>query len=172
MEPNKCVFLDRDGVINAERGGYTYLLKDFQVIDGVREALSELKKHGFYLMVVTNQAGISRGMFTTSQMNACHAYMNEQTGHMIDEVYYSPWHPAVSESLARKPDTLMFERGLAKYNIDPFRSWMVGNSERDLLPAKEFGIRTIFIGIEESGIKADYYCDSLLQASRFILESS
>jgi len=172
MGINKCVFLDRDGVINTERGDYTYLLKDFLIIEGVRGALTELKTHGFNLVVVTNQAGISKGLYTLDQMNECHAFMIEQTGQVIDEVYYSPWHPKVSESLARKPDTLMFERGLAKFDIDPSKSWMVGNAERDLIPAKVFDIRTIFIGSKGSGIDADFYCDNLLQASEIILRST
>jgi D-glycero-D-manno-heptose 1,7-bisphosphate phosphatase len=128
-----------------------------------------LKRNDFYLIVVTNQAGISRELFSEYQMQECHEYMHERTNHVIDEVYISRWHPAVSESLSRKPDSMMFERGLAKYDIDPNRSWMVGNAERDLIPARKLGIRTILIGSKESGIEADYYCDNLLQAAEFII---
>ena len=171
MGKNKCVFLDRDGVINTERGGYTFLREDFEVIDDVPEALVMLKQNDFHLVVVTNQAGISRDLFTADQMNECHEYMHSETSHVIDEVYYSRWHPSVSESLARKPDTLMFERGLAKYDIDPALSWMVGNAERDLIPARKLGIRTIFIGSKDVGVDADHYCECLYKAAKIILES-
>ncbi len=170
MGKNKCVFLDRDGVINRERGDYAYRKDDFELIKGVSEALSKLKQNGYHLIIVTNQAGISMGLFTVDQMNECHEFMNKQTNHVIDAVYFSRWHPSVSESLARKPDTLMFERGLAKYDINPSVSWMVGNAERDIIPAKKLGICTIFIGSPEEGVEAEYYSDSLYEATRIILE--
>ncbi|MFC2125366.1 D-glycero-alpha-D-manno-heptose-1,7-bisphosphate 7-phosphatase [Bacteroidota bacterium] len=171
MRKNKCVFLDRDGVINTERGDYTFMKDDFEVINGVTEALGKLKQSGFHLVVVTNQAGISRGLFSIDQLYECHEYMNIMTNSVVDEVYYSRWHPSVSESLARKPDTLMFERGLAKYDVDPSLSWMVGNAERDLIPARKLDIQTILIGKKDSGIMADYYCSNLFEATKIILNS-
>ena len=101
MGNNKCVFLDRDGVINVERGDYTYRVEDFEIIKGVPDALDSLKGNGYFLVVITNQAGISRKLFTVQQMDTCHAYMQERTHRCIDAIYYSPWHPTVSESLAK-----------------------------------------------------------------------
>jgi D-glycero-D-manno-heptose 1,7-bisphosphate phosphatase len=60
----KCVFLDRDGVLNRERGDYTYTLEDFEVLPGVPEALALLKQNGYMLIVVTNQGGIAKGLYT------------------------------------------------------------------------------------------------------------
>ncbi|MEQ9148920.1 MAG: D,D-heptose 1,7-bisphosphate phosphatase, partial [Cytophagales bacterium] len=59
---NKCVFLDRDGVLNQERGEYTFNVEDFVIIKGVKSALEKLKKSGFLLIVITNQGGIAKGL--------------------------------------------------------------------------------------------------------------
>ena len=83
---NKCVFLDRDGVINEERGTYTFKVDDFRIIPGVREALSILHENGYKLIVVTNQAGITRGLFTEQDMQECHEYMMKETGHLIPSI--------------------------------------------------------------------------------------
>ena len=84
---NKCVFLDRDGVINEERGTYTYKVDDFKIIPGVKEALSILNKNNYLLIVVSNQAGISRGIFTEQDMQECHEYMMKETDQLIDKIY-------------------------------------------------------------------------------------
>jgi len=104
---NKCIFLDPDGVLNVERGDYTFLPADFRIIDGVPEAIEIIKKAGYIVIVITNQAGISKGIYTREQMHICHEILMEKTHHLIDHIYYSPYHPSFSESLTRKPDTLM-----------------------------------------------------------------
>ena len=96
---NKCIFLDRDGVLNVERGDYTFLPEDFKVIDGVSEAIEKIKSSGYLVIVVTNQAGISKGRFTRQQMHDCHAILMEKTRFLIDKIYYSPYHPFFSASL-------------------------------------------------------------------------
>ncbi len=168
---NKCVFLDRDGVINIERGTYTWEPEDFTLIPGTREALRKLKDHGFYLVVITNQSGISRGLFTKQQMEACHHYMMDQTDHLIDDIYYSSYHPDYSNSLLRKPGTLMFEKAMAKYDLIPYRSWMVGNSPRDMIPAKKLGIKTIFIGNRPDEVDVDYHTEDLRSATDYIIDN-
>lgn len=144
----KAVFLDRDGIINEERGDYVWELGDFIIVDGIIEVLREMKSRGFLLIVVTNQAGIAKGIYTREQMHALHDYFQEKSGGLIDHFYFAPGHPSVSESLMRKPDSLMWEKAMAKFNIDPKQSWMVGDKERDLVPAKKLGIRTIRVFIE------------------------
>lgn len=143
---NKCVFLDRDGVINQEVGDYVYTQERFQMISGVHEAVAKIKQAGYLIIVITNQAGISKGIYTVEQMQLCHDLMQKELQHQVDYVYYSPWHPSVSDSLSRKPGTLMFERAIARFDIDVARSWMVGDRERDLIPAKKLGIQTIQVG--------------------------
>ena len=72
--------------------------------------------------------------------------MQEQCQGAFDGIYYSPYHPVQTESLGRKPGRLLFEKAIARFGIDPSRSWMVGDKERDLLPARELGIRGILVG--------------------------
>ena len=165
----KAVFIDRDGVINVERGDYTYLPDDFVLAEGVEEALGLLKSMDFLTIIVTNQAGIAKGLYSHEDVALCHQKMHRLLPSLIDDVFYAPWHPSFSESLSRKPGSLMFERALALYGIDPGQSWMVGDNERDLLPARRLGIRTIAIGPPELFTSADYFAGSLLEAAKRIL---
>jgi D-glycero-D-manno-heptose 1,7-bisphosphate phosphatase len=166
---NKAVLLDRDGVINIERGDYTYLPEDFVVIDGVAAAINLLKKAGYFVIIITNQAGIAKMRYTVQQMKACHQKMQKECSDQIDAVYYAPLHPSVSESLARKPGSLMFERAIAKFNLDPKECWMVGDKQRDLDPAKSLGIKTI--GVGSLPMVADHLRQDLWHCVDLILEN-
>ncbi|WP_416864857.1 MAG: D-glycero-alpha-D-manno-heptose-1,7-bisphosphate 7-phosphatase [Imperialibacter sp.] len=161
---NKAIFLDRDGVINVERGEYTFRPEDFTIEKGVKEALEMLKKKGYTTVVITNQAGIARGIYAREDVEACHAKMHEQLPGLIDDVFYAPYYPPLSESLGRKPGSLLFERALALYNVDPQQSWMVGDNDRDLVPARKLGMHTIGIGAAEKFPSADACVTSLLEA--------
>lgn len=171
MEQSKCVFLDRDGVLNKDFVDYAYSLDKFFIIDGVAEALAALKKEGYLLVVITNQSGIAKGIYTREDMQTCHDYLQEQTGHLIDHIYYSPWHPIHTESLTRKPGTLMFEKAIAKFNVDVSRSWMVGDKLRDMQPAIKMGLKTIQVDGHDDKI-ADHVAPNLLEASQYILSES
>jgi D-glycero-D-manno-heptose 1,7-bisphosphate phosphatase len=170
---NKCVFLDRDGVLNEDDPKYTYRISRFKIIRGVAEALYQLKEAGFCLVVVTNQSGIAQGIYTIEQMQICHIFLQDAVEHVIDHFYFSPYHPSVTHSLLRKPGTLMFEKAIAKYNIAIQHSWMVGDRGRDIVPARTLGIRTIQIGDEiERENRADYAVNNLREASKVILAHS
>jgi len=146
MQKQKCVFLDRDGVLNRERGDYTYALDDFEVLPGVLDALKLLRQHGFLLIVVTNQGGVAKGLYKKEDVLACHQKLQQECEALIDALYYAPSHPAYSESLSRKPDSLMLERAMARYDIDPLQSWMVGDSIRDVEAAAKVGVPSILVG--------------------------
>jgi len=166
----KCVFIDRDGVINVDCVDYTYKVEDFKLINGVAEGLKLLKKNGFLLIVITNQSGIAKGIYGHEDVRLCHTYLQGQTGNLIDAFYYSPYHESYSASLSRKPGTLMFERAIAKFNIDPKQSFMLGDKERDLLPAKKLHIKTILL--PEDGLatpSSDFVKKDLWEAARFIV---
>ncbi len=167
---NKCVFLDRDGVLNVERGDYTWLVDDFKIIDGVPEAIGKLKNAGFLIVVVTNQSGISQGIYTRAQMQACHDKLMKNTRFLIDRIYYCPYHPSVTASLARKPGTLMIEKAVAKFNIDLQQSWMVGDRPRDIECGQKMGLKTIMIADKaQDGCMPDHYAANLLQAVEEII---
>lgn len=146
MEANTCVFLDRDGVLNVERGAYTHRPEDFELEEKVPEALRLLKQHGYLLIVITNQGGIGKKLYTKQDMLLCHDKLQEGCNHLLDAIYYAPSHPSASESLSRKPGTLLFEKAIARFKIDPARSWMVGDQLRDVEAAAKLGIQSVLVG--------------------------
>lgn len=164
------MFLDRDGVLNRDNPNYTYRVRDFEILPGVPEALYCLKESGFRLVVVTNQSGIAQRIYTHRQARLCHIFLQQACGHVIDEFYYSPYHPSVTASLARKPGTLMFEKAIARFSLDTAQCWMVGDRGRDIIPARVLGMRTIQLGNEiEKENQADFKVHSLLEAADLIL---
>lgn len=169
----RCVFLDRDGVLNKDNPNYTFTIENFEILPGVVEALALLKRNGFRLVVVTNQSGIDKGLYTIDHMKACHQYLQQSCGGVIDHFYYSPYHKSVTQSLLTKPDSLMFEKAIAKFGIEARKSWMVGDRSRDLIPAKKLGMRTIQIGDEvEPEHRGEFKVDSLLEAAPIIIHHS
>ncbi|MFN7435948.1 MAG: D-glycero-alpha-D-manno-heptose-1,7-bisphosphate 7-phosphatase [Bacteroidota bacterium] len=168
---NKCVFLDRDGVLNEDNPNYTFLVEKFKILPGVVEGLNQLKRAGYLLVVVTNQSGIAQGLYTREQMEACHHFFQEQSGNVIDHFYFCPYHPTVTASLSRKPGSLMFEKAQAKFNIDFTQSWMIGDRGRDIIPARALGIKTIQIGHEiEPENEAEFKVMNLIEAANIILQ--
>jgi D-glycero-D-manno-heptose 1,7-bisphosphate phosphatase len=172
QQKNKCIFLDRDGVLNLDRNTYTYRIEDFVILPGVAKALTQLKETGFLLIVITNQAGIAKGLYTPKDMQKCHDYLQANIDHRIDAFYYSPYHPTVTESLSRKPDSLMFEKAITRFHISAADSWMIGDQERDIIPAKKLGIRTLRIIEKEEPTAADLTAKNLTEAAHKILTSS
>lgn len=166
---NKAVFLDRDGVLNVDRPDYVYEPAQFKLMPGVQEGLRTLKDAGYLLIVITNQSGIAKKIYKHSNVKNIHNILQQECDHLIDAFYYAPWHPNISESLTRKPGTLLFERAIAKFKIDPLQSWMIGDKNRDLTPAKKFNMRTILIG-EELTEDADMMVKDLKEASEKILK--
>jgi D-glycero-D-manno-heptose 1,7-bisphosphate phosphatase len=165
--------LDRDGVINEDNPNYTFRVESFRILPRVIESLRLLKSKDFLLVVVTNQSGIAQGLYTQDQMQQCHDYFQEQSGWIIDRFYFSPDHPTISASLSRKPNTLMFEKAIAKFKIDVSESWMVGDRGRDIVPARRLGIKTIQIGHEiEDHEKADFAVTALYEAAELILSQT
>lgn len=169
---NKCIFLDRDGVLNEDRTDYVYRIEDFIIPDGVPEALRSLKEAGYLLIVITNQAGIAKGLYSRDDVMACYKYLQDQCGQVIDDIYYCPHHPNYdSESLTRKPGSLLLEKAIAKYNIIPDESWMIGDALRDMQAGRRVGVRTIRIAHEPQLMEeCDGCVSSLLEASRFVLQ--
>ncbi|MCS6822128.1 MAG: HAD-IIIA family hydrolase [Microscillaceae bacterium] len=167
----KCIFLDRDGVLNYDKVDYVYQVADFRIIEGVIPALHQLKQAGFLLVIVTNQSGIAKGIYKRQDMWACFDYLQQQCNGIIDAHYYAPWHPSVTNSLMRKPNSLMLEKAIAKFGIDVTQSWIVGDSERDILAAKKVGVRGIKVSNKEQGkTQAVIWLKDLAQATEFILQ--
>jgi D-glycero-D-manno-heptose 1,7-bisphosphate phosphatase len=172
MKKQKCVFLDRDGVLNRERGDYTYNLKQFEVLPRVPQALALLKENGFLLVVVTNQAGMAKGLYQKEHVLACHRKLQDNCGDLIDAIYFAPHHPEYSESLSRKPDSLMLERAIARFNIDPGASWMVGDSLRDLQAAAKVGVKSVLVGEQHPPQTHIWHTQDLWEAAQLILQKT
>ena len=138
-----AVFFDRDGVLNEEKG-YVYKKEDFVWMPGAIEAIKFLNQHGYYVFVVTNQSGVARGYYTNAEVEALHTYMQEQLAFhdaKIDKFYYCPHHPDFTDACScRKPEPGMIKQGLAEFDVDKARSFLLGDKKRDLEAARNAGI--------------------------------
>ena len=148
MSLRPCLFLDRDGVINHDPGDYTKNLSEFTILPTVMEALTLAKEAGFEVVIITNQGGLAKGLYTHEDVTKIHAHLTrvcEDNGTPILDIFYSPHHPSTGKSLSRKPGSLMVERACAKHQLDPSRSWMVGDKQRDLDAASPVGVRGVLV---------------------------
>jgi D-glycero-D-manno-heptose 1,7-bisphosphate phosphatase len=150
---NKAVFLDRDGVINDGSLYYTYKVEDFVINEGVFNGLKVLKNAGFTLIVITNQGGIAKGIYTIEDVTKVHDFMSdtlEKQGITLDGIYFCPHHSDISACECRKPGTLMIEKAITKYNIDRTISYMIGDNEKDIVAASKAGLKPIKIDKNEN----------------------
>jgi D-glycero-D-manno-heptose 1,7-bisphosphate phosphatase len=162
---NKAVFLDRDGVINFEMGDYVYEPENFRLNDGLYEALEKFRDRGYILIVITNQAGIALQRYTHAHVEKLHDILKESLsarGIEIADIYYCPHHPSEGKCLCRKPESLMIEKAIARFNIDPSRSIMIGDREKDMEAASGAGVRGFRITPNESLMN---YLDVILPAN-------
>lgn len=167
---NKAVFLDRDGVINKDYVDYVWTPEKFEILPGVVEAFQMLKDAGYLLIVITNQSGIAKGIYTHNDVFITHDYLQSLCGNLISEFYYSPYHESKTASLSRKPNSLMFEKAIAKYNVDIAQSYMIGDKDRDTKPARKIGLRSIAVDDKERINKhADMFAENLLEAAKKIV---
>jgi len=148
----KAVFLDRDGVINVERG-YTHLLSDFVILPDLIEVLQLLQKKGYLLVVVSNQSGIAKGLYRQDEVEILHKFMVDEfskNGIALSEIYYCVHHPDVVKCICRKPDSLFVEKALARFDIDASKSYFIGDKERDTAAAEKVGVKGILIEANSS----------------------
>lgn len=144
----RAAFLDRDGTINVEVN-YLHRAEDLQLITGVPEAIARLNRAGWFVVVVTNQAGIARGYYTIEQMHALHdhiAAVLAQHGAHVDAWMFCPHHPEFSGVCdCRKPAPGMLLDAAHRFEIDLARSWLIGDSAGDLGAGAEAGCRTVLV---------------------------
>ncbi|HTA27742.1 MAG TPA: HAD family hydrolase [Bacteroidia bacterium] len=158
---NKAVLLDRDGVINRERGDYTFRMEDFEILPDVFEALKMLQKAGYLLIIISNQSGIGRGLFKIEDTEKMHGYLLDELkkeGIHIEEIYYCVHHPETGSCICRKPDSLNVEKALARFNIDPAQSYFIGDKERDTIAGEKVGVKGILIASNASLVEAIQPC--------------
>lgn len=168
----KAIFLDRDGVINKDPGLNSYVSKieDFIINKGVYEALINLQKKGFILIVITNQSGIARGHYSKEDFFKITDFMIndlKNKGIEIKEVYFCPHHPDENCN-CRKPKIFFVEEARKKYNIDLENSWLIGDSETDIELGINSRCKTILVGEKHINLKPDFKSKDLLEASKII----
>jgi D-glycero-D-manno-heptose 1,7-bisphosphate phosphatase len=148
---NPAAFLDRDGVLNVDHG-YTFKPDDLDLIPTAAAAVRLLNVAGYYVIVVTNQSGVARGLYPEAAVKAFNAHLQDALqadGARIDAFYYCPHHPeGTVKELAirchcRKPQPGMLEQAARDWPIDRSRSFLIGDKDHDLAAAKAFGIRGI-----------------------------
>ena len=154
----KAIFLDRDGTIN-KYVGYLRTPEQFELLEGVGEAIRKINLSGYLAIVVTNQPVIARGEVTVDGLQQIHNKMETMLGKegaYLDGVYYCPHHPNKGfagevEELkvvceCRKPKAGLLLQAAKDFNIDLSQSWMIGDSENDVLAGKNAGCKTAFLG--------------------------
>lgn len=144
----KAIFLDRDGVLNREIGRYLHTVHEFEMLPNVAEVLRQLKMRGYLLIVISNQGGIDKGEVEQETVDAMFAKLDadlKAAGVALDAWYYCPHHPEVSACRCRKPDSLLFEQAIERFGIDPNRSVMIGDRDRDMEAASKVGVRGILV---------------------------
>lgn len=181
----RAVFLDRDDTIIHCRSvtedgdlGDPSLVK---LIDGVPEACAKLAKAGFKLIVVSNQGGVARGVYTENDVNLVHEEVNRQLEGLIDHFYFCPFHPKGviaayrREHPSRKPHPGMLWAAHSDHRINLKRSWMVGDTLRDCQAGRAAGCETVLISTQTpTGTDAsfvDHVVPDITAAARIILKA-
>jgi D-glycero-D-manno-heptose 1,7-bisphosphate phosphatase len=141
---NKAVFLDRDGVLNFDTG-YVSCADNFILIPGVVEGLTILQSLDFKLVVVTNQSGIARGMFSELDFMALTNHMTElfrRKGISLDGVYFCPHHPDITGICeCRKPNPGLVLEAAEALNLDLGCSYMIGDKQSDVTAGISAGVK-------------------------------
>ena len=182
----RVLFLDRDGTINRDIGTYVTTRQEFRLIDRAGEAIARAREAGYRIVVVTNQAGIAKGILSAEEVEDIHDYLNEllaRDGAFFDRVYYCPVHPDYPNpdydryANCRKPETGMIDSAIADFldagfEVDRERSFFIGDKTVDVECALRSGLRPILVrtghGEEElcreRGIVPEFVADDLYQA--------
>ena len=172
----KAVFLDRDGVINANlvRNGKPVAptdLAEFRILPGAANAVRLLKDAGFLAIVVTNQPDVRTGLTSKATMEAMHDEIRRQIP--VDD-FFICFHVDADNCSCRKPKPGLILDAAKKYNIDVASSYIIGDRWRDILAGQAAGCRTIFVDygfVQDRLATADQTVKSLAEAAEFILKT-
>ena len=180
----KAVFLDRDGTLN-KYVGFLRSVDDFELIDGVAEAIKRINASGYLAIVVTNQPVIARGEVTVHQLQEIHNKMETLLGlegSYLDAIYYCPHHPHKGyageipefkiECDCRKPRPGMLMKAAEDFNIDLSQSYMIGDSENDVKAGLAAGCKTVLLSEPQSDTDFGQECTltSLLEFTELYLQ--
>lgn len=154
----RAIFLDRDGVINKDKDSVR-TVNDFEVIDGVAEAVRAINASDYLAVVITNQPGLAKGFITETQLAEIHKKMDTVLGRehaYVERVYFCPHHPdkGFPEEIpslkisceCRKPKPGLIHQAARELNIDLSESWLIGDHPRDIEAGRAAGCRTMMVG--------------------------
>lgn len=170
-----AVFLDRDGVLT-EEAGYVDSLERLCIFPYAAECIRKIHEKGYYAIVVTNQSGVARGLFTEERLQEMNRYLQQYTG--VDAVFYCPHHPEGIveeyriECSCRKPAIGMFQNACRRFDIDMANSYMVGDRAGDIIAGQNVGIKTILLesGYGTARLEEDVMPDYVVDDLRSVLE--
>jgi histidinol-phosphate phosphatase family protein len=183
----KAIFLDRDGVINEEIS-FISRPEDMRLYDFTAAAIKKINNSTYKAIVVTNQSVIARNLCTFEELRQIHNKMDSDLGRKrakIDALYFCPHHPDRGfpeerseykvECLCRKPQPGMLLDAAYDFNIDLSSSFMIGDSDRDILAGKSAGCTTVGVrtgyGLRTSSVQPDYFFGNLQEAVTFIIDN-
>ena len=153
MNLRPAIFLDRDGVV-IEDVHYLATTDQVRFVPGSADAIAALNRAGWPVVIVTNQAGVGRGLFDIEAVHAVHRHLAEQLagyGARIEAFYFCPHHPTAevpefrTVCSCRKPQPGMLKQAAEELGLDLANSWMVGDRETDLQAGAAAGTRTILV---------------------------
>jgi len=178
---DKVIFLDRDGVINRDRENeYVTSWSEFTFLPNVFKALRELRSLGYKAIIISNQAGIGKGLYTEERLSEITAKMIERierNGGRIYSIHYCP-HRDEDNCICRKPKTGLFKQALVGKAVDLRQTYIVGDTERDIEAGTRLGCKTILVlcgktkkAEETRNFKwrPDFIADDLLDAVRNVI---
>lgn len=181
----KAIFVDRDGVINKDPGGWTkynYVTgwRDFEFLPGALEALGILKENDIKVIVISNQAGVGKGYFSKKELDAVNTKMLkeiEKSGGGIEAVYYCI-HKDEDGCNCRKPKTGLLEKAAKEYRVDFKATYFIGDSKADVAAGKKIGCKTIFVLSGKASLKdsegwnekPDYVFKDFLESVRWMIK--
>lgn len=174
-EPGRYVLVDRDGVINSKiENGYVRHPEQLLFLPGSLAALAKLNAAGYRVAVISNQSGISRGLYTIDDLDlVTDAVIEavESAGGKIDAFYYCP-HRDEDKCMCRKPKPGLIERAVAELGIEPTDTYMIGDSAIDVAAGQSVGCKTIFITETASGtdVSPTHVVPSLTAAVSIVLD--
>ena len=178
---DKAIFLDRDGTINVDNH-HVFRIDEFEFVEKAAESIRIFKALGFKVIVVTNQAGVAKGLYSELDVLKLHLYINKvlsENDAKIDAFYYCPHHPhGVIKQYSvdcncRKPNPGMILKALSEHNIDGNKSILIGDNETDILAGKKAKIGLNYLvrsgsETQDEITKADLVFENVYDVAKYL----
>jgi len=185
--PQRAVFIDRDGTLNAEVNGLVSA-DQLKLLPGTAKAIQTLNHHGYRVVLVTNQPVVAKGFCTEADIQKIHNKLETLLGEehaFLDRIYYCPHHPEKGfageraelkiECSCRKPNPGMVLQAVEELNLDLGASWFIGDTTTDIQTAKNAGVRSILVKSGHAGrdgkhnVEPDFAFETLAAAAEWIV---